>query len=104
MNNTSKKLSYTPVTDNLKTEYAIVDNELEKAVEELGLFTKAHLYGVEKTKGYPLKQVMFSVLIWPLLSVASLNFFCGNRLPAFLKGGKDVLYDFLKRQNINWRG
>ncbi len=96
-------LSCTPFTDNLKNEFSIVDNELEKSLKELDLFSKAHLFGLCKKKGFPLKQTMFSILIWPLLTVTSLNFFCGNRLSAYLKGGKDVLYDFLKRQNINWR-
>ncbi|MEE1577541.1 MAG: transposase, partial [Deltaproteobacteria bacterium] len=55
-------------------------------------------------KKQPFRQVLFSVLIWPLLEVPSLHFFCGKRLSAFIDGGKDVLYDFLKRQDINWRG
>ncbi len=97
-------ISWTPFTDNLKQEYAIVDNELLKSIEELDLFSKAHLYGLKKEKGFSLKQVMFSILVWPLLSVTSLHFFCGNRLSAYFNGGKDVIYDFLKRENINWRG
>ncbi len=100
----SKNISWTPFTDNLKKEYDIVDNELMKSIEDLGLFSKAHYFGIKKEKGFSLNQVMFSILIWPLLTVTSLHFFCGNRLSAYLKGGKDVLYDFLKRQNINWRG
>lgn len=104
MKNSNRNVSWTPFTDNLKNECAIVDNELEKSLKELNLFSKAHLFGLVKTKGFVLKQVMFSILIWPLLSVTSLHFFCGNRLSAYLNGGKDVLYDFLKRQSINWRG
>lgn len=104
MKKSNKAVSWTPFTDNLKQEYAIVDNELLKSMAELDLFSKAHLYGLKKTKGFSLRQVMFSVLIWPLLTVTSLHFFCGNRLSAYFNGGKDVLYDFLKRQNINWRG
>lgn len=104
MEKSNRSLSWTPFTDNLKEEHAIVDNELLKSIEELGLFSKAHLFGLKKSKGFSLRQVLFSVLVWPLLSVNSLHFFCGNRLPAYLSGGKDVLYDFLKRQDINWRG
>ena len=104
MKKSNRNLSWTPFTDNLKQEYAIVDNELLKSIDELDLFSKAHLYGLKKSKGFSLRQVMFSIVIWPLLTVTSLNFFCGNRLSAYFNGGKDVLYDFLKRQNINWRG
>ena len=104
MKKANRNVSWTPFTDNLKKEHTIVDNELEKSLDELGLFSKAHLFGLIKTRGFDLKQVMFSILIWPLLNVNSLHFFCGNRLSAFLKGGKDVLYTFLNRQTINWRG
>ncbi len=99
-----KNLSWTPFTDNLMKACSIVDNELEKSIEALNLFSKAHLFGLSKKKGFSLQQVLFSTLIWPLLNVNSLNFFCGSRLSAFITGGKDVLYDFLKRQSINWRG
>ncbi len=104
MKKEKRNVSWTPYTDNLKKEYNIVDNELEKSLDELGLFSKAHLFGLVKSKGFGLKKVMFSVLIWPLLSVRSLHFFCGNRLSAYLNGKNEVLYDFLKRQSINWRG
>lgn len=82
----------------------IVDNELEKSVMELGLFNGVNKFGLIKSKGYSVRQVLFSLFIWPLLTMSSLHFFCGDRMSAFLKGGKDVLYDFLKRQDIDWRG
>lgn len=104
MKKPNRNVSWTPFTDNLEKEYTIVDNELEKSLDELGVFSKAHIFNLVKTKGFLLKHVMFSILIWPLLSVTSLHFFCGNRLSAYINGGKDVLYDFLKRQSINWRG
>lgn len=104
MKTSKKKLSWTPFTDSLKKEYTIVDNERTTSISDLGLFSKTYLFGLNKSKGFGLNQVMFSILIWPLLTVTSLHFFCGNRLAAYLNGGKDVLYDFLKRQNINWRG
>lgn len=99
-----KHQSWTPYTDNLMKDCVIVDNELENSIKSLNLFSKAHRFGLTKKKGFSLPQVLFSTLIWPLLSVNSLSFFCGNRLSAFIIGGKDVLYDFLKRQSINWRG
>jgi len=104
MKTSDRKISYTPLTQNLKKKYALVDNELESSIRQLALFAKGHLYGLTKKKGITLPQVMFTILIWPLLSIGSLNFFCGNRLQAYFNGKKDVLYDFLKRQNINWRG
>ncbi len=44
-----------------------------------------------KMKKQPFRQVLFSVLIWPLLEVPSLHFFCSKLLSTFIDGGKDVL-------------
>lgn len=98
------KVSYTPVTDSLSEEGVQTDNELELATESLGVFSQLHQFGLKKRHGYFIRHILFVVLIWPLLGVPSLYFFCGNRLSAFFCGGKDVLYEFLKRQDINWRG
>ena len=62
-----KHLSWTPYTDNLMKACSIVDNELEMSIDSLGLFSKAHLFGLTKKKGFSLQQVLFSILIWPLL-------------------------------------
>lgn len=104
MKKQNKNLSWTPFTDNLKNDLVIVDNELEKSVMELALFKNNQKFGLIKSKGFGVRQVLFSLFIWPLLTMSSLSFFCGNRMSAFLKGGKDVLYTFLKRQDIDWRG
>lgn len=104
MKKQNRSVSLTPFTDNLKETSAIVDNELENGLKDLGLFEKAHLFGLAKKRGFGIRPILFSILIWPLLSLNSLGFFCGARLPAYIKGGKDILYDFLKRQDVNWRG
>jgi hypothetical protein len=44
-----KQLSGTPYNDNLKNDYAIVDNEIMKCIDERSLFSKAHLYGLNNT-------------------------------------------------------
>lgn len=59
--------------------------------------------GFRKQKGETLPQVMFATLIWPLLDVRSISNFCGRLLSVFIKGGKNVLYDFLKRDNLPWQ-
>lgn len=38
-----------------------------------------------------------------LLRGDSIRSFCGKCLSVFLPGGKDVLYDFFKREDIKWR-
>ena len=46
---------------------------------------------------------MFTVLVWPLLAVKSIHCFSGRHLSAYLQGGVDTLYSFLRRQDVNWR-
>ena len=98
------KVSSTPLMENISGADRLIDNELDLATQYLSFFSKTHCFGLVKNRGYPIRQVLFSLLIWPLLGVPSLHFFCGKHLSAFIDGGKDVLYDFLKRQDINWRG
>jgi len=104
MKRTNQNIGWTPNSDDLKNEITSVDNEIEQSIGDLGLFSRAHAFGLRKAKGVSLKQILVSILIWPLLSVSSLSFFCGNRLSAYFKDSADVLHDFLKRQNINWLG
>ena len=53
--------------------------------------------------GEPLNNVLAALLVWPLLNVPSLHSFC-SELCQFLEGKISVLYDFLGREDINWRG
>gem|GEM_PF-5385063 len=61
MKKSNRNLSWTSYTDNLKDEITTVDNELEKSIVELGLFSQAHTFGLRKSKGVCLKQTLFSM-------------------------------------------
>jgi hypothetical protein len=61
------------------------------------------LMGQRRADGEPLHQVLCALFIWPLLQVASLHCFCAE-LGQILKGKVRVLYDFLGREDVNWRG
>jgi hypothetical protein len=71
MKASKKKFSTTPLADNLKEEYALVDTELETTISQLKLFAKGHLFGPTKKRGILLVNVMVFNLIWPLLSIRS---------------------------------
>ena len=47
--------------------------------------------------------MLCALLVWPLLQAKSLHCFCCE-LCQFLAGQVSVLYDFLGREDINWRG
>ena len=100
-----KNINLNPVTNSLAQEYVFVDNELQESLKKVNLWKHFTRYGFSKKRtGYPLKEVFFSLLVWALLGKNSIRSFMGNMISNFVKGGKDVLYDFLKREDINWRG
>ena len=80
-----------------------VDNELQEAIKQVKLFSILSTIGVSKRSGDKIPQLIFAILIWPFLSAKSINAFCGKFISAYVQGAKNVIYDFLKQENINWR-
>ncbi len=98
-----KLLKTKPVTDYLSNPWILADNGLERVFQQI-LFKKIlQRVGYSKRCGDNLVSVMFTLLIWPLLGVKSISNFCGKKLSCFINGGENVLYDFMKRQDLNWR-
>lgn len=94
-----------PVTNSLSQKYIFVDNELQDSLKKLKFWKYFSRFGIsEKRTGYPVRQVVFTLLVWVFLKRSSINSFLGNLVSNFFPGGKDVLYDFLKREDISWRG
>ena len=93
----------TPVTDALSKEYVYVDNELQDAIKKVSLFSILSRLRIRKRSGDSIRQVVFATLVWPLLPVKSISSFCGKFLQGYIKAGMNVIYDFLKREDINWR-
>ena len=102
--NKIKDATFSPLTDSLSHKYIFVDNELQESLKRLKFWHYFSRYGIsEKRTGYPVKQVVFTLLVWVFLDSYSIRSFMGNLVSNFFTGGKDVLYDFLKREDINWR-
>jgi len=97
------KLETTPITARLKQDYTFADNLLQDSVSKLKLLQRMRRMGIGKRSGDGVAQVMFTLLVWPLLAVKSIYCFSGRHLSAYLRGGVDTLYSFLRRQDINWR-
>lgn len=97
------KTDLTPITDALAEEYVFVDNEMQAAITRVRFFSILSKCGVRKRSGEPLKQVMFAILVWSFLPVKSIGAFCGKFIGAYLQGGMNVIYDLLRREDINWR-
>lgn len=100
--NSNKNLN--PVLNSLSDDYIYVDNEIQDAIVKVKLWKYFKKYGIaEKRTGFQMKQIVFTLIIWVFLGKESIRSFMGNLISNFFLGGKDVLYDFMKREDINWR-
>jgi hypothetical protein len=82
-----------------------VDTEIATGIQRhtvAGLLAAA-IRRRRRADGEPLLNVLCALLVWPLLKVKSLHCFC-SELCQILAGRVSVLYDFLGREDINWRG
>lgn len=93
----------TPLNDELSKENVFVDNEMQDAFKNVGLISRLMKSGLKKRSGDSVPHLLYCLLIWPLIEKASLSAFCGKFIESYLVGKIGTLYDFLKRQDINWR-
>ncbi len=80
----------------------IVNNSPTFVTELVGLLSAA-MSRKRRSDGEPLASVLCALLVWPLFKVRSIHCFCAE-LCQILAGHLSVLYDFLGREDINWRG
>jgi len=97
--------SYTPLADALAQPMVFADTELSEGIQRHSLvgLLRAALSRQRRADGEPLPNVLCALLVWPLLKAKSLHCFCAE-LCQFLAGHVSVLYDFLGREDIHWRG
>ena len=96
--------SYTPLSDALSQPFTFVDTELSEGIARhglVGLLTAAQ-GRQRRSDAKPLNQVVCALLAWPLLKAKSLHSFC-SELCQIMAGKVSVLYDFLGREDLNWR-
>ena len=97
--------SYTPLSDALRQPLTFADTELSEGIQRHSLagLLRAAIRRRRRADSEPLPNVLCALLVWPLLKAKSLHCFCAE-LCQFLAGKVSVLYDFLGREDINWRG
>jgi hypothetical protein len=97
--------SYTPLSDALSQPLTFADTELAEGIQRhslVGLLSQA-ISRKRRSDAEALVNLLCALLVWPLLKVKSLHCFC-SELCQVLEGKVSVLYDFLGREDINWRG
>lgn len=80
-----------------------VDNLLARLWNTLSLPTLLARAGINKRSGLPAPDVIYLLLVWVWLNVSSIHMFTRTSLQGFADARKDALYDFLKREDVNWR-
>lgn len=97
--------SYTPLADALNQPFTFADTEIAAGIQRHSLAGSlaSALSRQRRADAEPLPRVLCALLIWPLLKVKSIHCFCAE-LCQFLSGKVSVLYDFMGREDINWRG
>lgn len=80
-----------------------IDNLFASAWESLHLNRRLEAAGFTKRSGFAVTETVFVLMVWRWLNVSSIAVFCRSALSVFSRAKKDVLYDFLKREDLHWR-
>ncbi len=59
--------------------------------------------GFKKHSGLPIEQVIYLLMIWVWVQADSIGMFASNIMRSFGCRNKDVLYDQMKREDLDWR-
>ena len=59
--------------------------------------------GFTKRSGIDITEAVFLLLLWKWINVSSIAMFSRKALGMFSRAKKDVMYDLLKRADVNWR-
>jgi len=104
MNNDTKYVQLPALVSDLVTGDSVrPDNmvaDLWKTLNISGLIRRA---GFTKRSGLPIEQVVYLLMIWVWLKADSIGMFSRDLMHCFGQKNKDVLYDQLRREDLNWR-
>ena len=101
MNHASKLPTLPALTVVLLQESGIlIDNVFAKLWLQIGMKTILRRAGFNKRSGFPVGEVIFTLSLWLWLKKDSIGMFARDSLQGM---GKDVLYDTMNREDLNWR-
>lgn len=80
-----------------------MDNLFADTWKNLKLNTLIIKSGFTKRSGIDVSEAVFVLLLWKWLNMSSVSMFSRKALEVFSSARKDVMYDLLKRDDINWR-
>src|SRR5512136_518181 len=102
MNRATKIIELPALTiDLLRANGLLIDNVFATLWREIGMKTVLSRAGFNKRSGTSMDDVMFSLMLWLWLQKESIGMFARECLQGAM--GKDVLYDTMNREDLNWR-
>jgi DDE superfamily endonuclease len=104
VNNDTKNSAQPELVGNvIKNKNHYIDNLFADTWKALKLNKWLNRAGFKKRSGIDISEAVFLLLLWKWLNVASIAMFSRKALGVFSQAKKDVMYDLLKREDINWR-
>ncbi len=102
MNRDTKMAKLPALTlDFLNAKGLLIDNVFANLWKETGMKTLLSRVGFNKRSGTPMPEVVYGLMLWIWLKKDSIGMFSREGLQGAM--GKDVLYDTINREDLNWR-
>jgi hypothetical protein len=80
-----------------------IDNLFADTWKQLKINARIKGAGFTKRSGIEITEAVFLLLLWKWINVSSIAMFSRKSLGTFSRAKKDVMYDLLKREDVNWR-
>ncbi len=80
-----------------------IDNLFADTWKKLRFNARIKWAGFTKRSGIDITEAVFLLLLWKWINVSSIAMFSRKALGIFSRAKKDVMYDLLKREDVDWR-
>jgi SRSO17 transposase len=101
MNRATKMTELPALTlDFLNAKGILIDNVFANLWREIGMKPSSRA-GFNKRSGTPMHEVIYGLMLWIWLKKDSIGMFAREGLQGAM--GKDVFYDTINREDLNWR-
>lgn len=102
MNRATKMTELPALTvDFLNAKGLLIDNVFARLWRETGMKILLSRAGFNKRSGTPMHEVIYGLMLWIWLKKESIGLFAREGLQGAM--GKDVFYDTINREDLNWR-
>ncbi len=91
------------IGDVITDQKRYIDNLFADTWKTLRFNARIKGAGFTKRSGIDITEAVFLLLLWKWINVSSIAMFSRKALGIFSQAKKDVMYDLLKREDVNWR-